>query len=130
MLFIKYNKLVDEAMTRVTMRGTRFSFKKLIPTSQILEEFFYLTALYFERLSRYYRCRPTGVAASWTGVTRMDRRHCLLMSSGRAVGITIMIVGKSLNAVRRRWMIEKKSTLMEIISDNGDVTLRSVNKHL
>lgn len=51
----------------------------------------------------------------------------MVSSRRRIVWITIMIVGKSLGVVRRGWVIEQESTLVEIISDDDDVTLWSVN---
>lgn len=53
-----------------------------------------------------------------------------MVSSRRTVRITIMIVSKPLDVIWRGWVIEKESTLVEIISDDGDVALRSINKHL
>lgn len=90
------------------MKVTGFSLRQLISAFQTLEELLYLAALNFERLPRHCRCRPTRAAASWTGVTRADRRHRLTVPSRRRiVRVTIMIVGKSLGVIRRGWMIEQ-----------------------
>ena len=53
----------------------------------------------------------------------------MVSSKRRIVWITIMIVSKLLGTiVRRGWVVEQGSTLVEIIIyDDNDVTLRSIN---
>jgi len=118
---LKTSAVNNTSGTQSKIRRTGLGLRELTAVLQALEKVINLTPLNLDALPGH------GLPAR---LCHHDPCPWLIMSFWRCiVWVTIMIVD-SLNIKGRGRVVQKKATFSEIFTDDGNIALGSVNKHL